>query len=132
MADEALIRGEGQSGFLPWGYLTKGWGDYRLGNYSDEVRSLERAIADGPKEVQATAGGVLAMTLVKLNERDRAGSCLEAAKAIVDQIFASPEAGKPAGAGGQWWDWLIARMVVREAEVSLNAAATGLKPRAGL
>jgi serine/threonine protein kinase len=63
----------------------------------------------------ATAHVISAMACHKLGEADEARSQLEAGRALVDKEFADG-LGIGNGSQGWWYDWLFARVLLREAE----------------
>ena len=69
----------------------------------------------------ATAHVIQAMTCFKLGETDECNSELaEGQKLIGDDFAHGLQAGN--GAGGYWYDWLFARILLREAQATLKEA----------
>jgi serine/threonine protein kinase len=71
----------------------------------------------------ATAHFISAMASHKLGEADEARTQLEAGRALVDKEFAGG-LGIGNGSQGWWYDWLFARVLLREAEGMIEPQAT--------
>ncbi len=131
LAADALERGENDEVLGPWVRLSKGWGDYRIGNFREAAKLLEQVVAQGPNQARAAAAAVLAMAQHRLHQEDKAKTALAKADELLGDTFLQPEGTLQSIPDGEWRDWLMARIVFREAQASLDAdtASPILTPR---
>lgn len=97
----------------PWRYLAKGMAEYRLGNWAEALRWLQRPADDSAMELSALAWGFIAMT------RHKAGDSASALKALdeVNRRFNVMTKTGVLGSYGPTWDNCARAVAVRaEAE----------------
>jgi tetratricopeptide (TPR) repeat protein len=98
--------------------LTKGMTDYRAGRYAEAVTWVGRTPPRvGGVHFDATGFAVLALAQHCLGRAKEARTALGSAQAILAENMPDPGAGRPFG--GDWHDWLHARILCREAEALL-------------
>jgi len=127
LADTAAdsMRNAGQNPFMEsWRCVSLGLMAYRQG-YTPTAKAWCRKCLAGPKETTsriATAHIIQAMACHALGEVETAQAELAAGKALVDGFF---EKGMTEGNGGEgfWFDWLFARILLREAEATTSKPA---------
>ena len=94
---------------------------YRAGNFAEAQTWCERCLqGDNHPPVRATSARLIeAMSLQQLGKTDEANSLLKRARNEIEAKFA-----KPLGVGdsdsGVWFDWVIARILLREADASFG------------
>jgi hypothetical protein len=97
---------------------------YRKGEYS-QVIELARPLADSPAGGDAqvpTIQAILAMTLWCQGETGEARATLARAREVIDRHFAVPmRMGDKSR--GLWYDWLFARIMMREAALLIGEAS---------
>jgi serine/threonine protein kinase len=96
---------------------------YRKGNFNDAADWCRRCLAypgsNAPRT--ATARAVLAMACHRLGMADEAHAELQTAREIVDRQFKTrPDRGNPVQ--GFWFDWIFARVLVREGTALIDSA----------
>jgi tetratricopeptide (TPR) repeat protein len=120
LEDFALGNGEDMP-YSPWYRFCQGLIHLRAGEYSQAAERLATVSANtGP--LGAKLAGVRAITYLKLGRREDARQALAEAKVILDRDCPDSARGQPFSS---WWDWLHARMFVREAEGILANARVG-------
>ncbi|MCP5543129.1 MAG: serine/threonine protein kinase [Akkermansiaceae bacterium] len=107
-----------------WQTLSMALAMYRKGDYAEAERWAKRSV-NHPHESpprNAAAHAILAMASHQLAHHEEASGELEQAKRAVDGYFTEPiEADKLWSDGGFWFDWLIARLLLREAEAEMGS-----------
>jgi serine/threonine protein kinase len=101
---------------IPWRCLSLALWEYRVGNFSEAIVWSHRCLETGSPQGSrfATARIVMGMALYRLGESEAAWSELGQARTSVEDIFKSPlELGNRAD--GFWFDWVLARILLREA-----------------
>jgi tetratricopeptide (TPR) repeat protein len=118
LADSALEMGAGNNVFLPWAYLTKSMAEYRAGRFTESVQSAEAAFGydKAPPVVKGTSQAVLAMAYQHLQRPKDAQVALARATELMGDSFAQPLDVAPVVPAASWQDWLIGRLMVREAQ----------------
>jgi serine/threonine protein kinase/tetratricopeptide (TPR) repeat protein len=105
-----------------WYILTKGLAEYRLGEFAAAVNWLARTL--GPQtrgvHIDASAFAVLAMAYHRLGEEDKAITALASGRRILDEKMPNPARGRYFQTD-DWFDWLHAEILCREAEALLAA-----------
>ncbi|HVU15916.1 MAG TPA: protein kinase [Candidatus Didemnitutus sp.] len=100
-----------------WRSLSLGLLEYRRGNYARALDFCERCLGY-PGDIAprtATAKVILALAHYRLGHLDAARANLESGREIIERKFASRlDAGGPVQ--GFWFDWLFARILLRECE----------------
>jgi hypothetical protein len=104
-----------------WALIPIGLWHFRNGEFS-RVLELTRPLAEAPPGTNAmvpTVQAILAMTLWYQGETDEARAVLTRVRAAVDTHFAGPmQVGD--GTRGIWYDWLFARILLREATMLIG------------
>ncbi len=110
---------------IPWRCLSLALWEYRSGRFSEAILWSERCLGYGDRPLPRAAGAraVLAMALYRLGDENGSRAELAQARAAVEAKF---KAGLDAGSDrdGFWFDWVLTRILVREA-TALVAAAPG-------
>jgi serine/threonine protein kinase len=104
-----------------WALIPISLWHFRKGEYS-RVLELARPLANSPPGNNAlvpTVQAILAMTLWCQGEADEARAMLAKARAAVDGHFAVPMKVGDTNRG-QWYDWLFARIMLREATMLIG------------
>jgi tetratricopeptide (TPR) repeat protein len=129
LADVAA-RTAGVNQYLPWSQVTEALAEYRQGHFADGVEWAQRALLAAGKvlerDVQAYA--VLAMAQHQLKHADEARAALAKAVELTQTKLPQLDSGD---LGPQWWDLLIAHILLREAHALMEgetAATHQLKP----
>ncbi len=95
----------------------------RRGDPEEAIRWSRRCLSyqnpNPPREVSARM--VIAMTYVKLGRHDEAARLVADARALVDERFKSPLEPWEPGPQILWFDWINARILVREASAMLDS-----------
>ena len=109
-----------------WRSVSLGLLEYRRGNYLQAVEWCRRCLAypgaNAPRT--ATAQVILAMAYHRLGRADEARVELAAGREIVENKFKNRlDAGGPVQ--GFWFDWLFARILLRESLAQLESARRG-------
>jgi serine/threonine protein kinase len=103
--------------------------EYRRGNWAEAARWSGRCLAyreyNAPRT--ATARVILAMALYREGRAQEARAELAAARELIDAKF---NVGLDRGSGvqGFWFDWVFARILMREAEALVGAPTMGEAP----
>lgn len=104
-----------------WALLNKGLCELRSGDLAVAADYLEEAAASGlAPEGRATAQAALALTRHRQGQPETAATALAAAREILGNTFAQPDDTPQQVPAGQWYDWLIARCLFKEAEASVK------------
>jgi len=105
-----------RSEMAAWASLSLALMEYRRGNHALAAKWSERCLAFPPdsKVRIATARIVLAMSRHQLKQADAAQSELTQGREIIESKFRSG-LGPTEDIFGRWFDWLIARILLREA-----------------
>jgi tetratricopeptide (TPR) repeat protein len=105
-----------------WIVLTKVLAEYRAGHHATAIEWLNRVSpkADG-EHLDATAFAVFTLAQHRLGRTQEARAALASARAILARKMPDPAKGR--WFGGDWHDWLRARILTREAEANLKANA---------
>jgi eukaryotic-like serine/threonine-protein kinase len=99
-----------------WASLPLSLWRYRTGDFSGAIEFANAAIpgSNATMAHRPTHDAVIAMASHALGDAPAAKAHLEAARDAVERRFASP-LGEGSGSTGYWYDWLFARVLVREA-----------------
>lgn len=105
-----------------WRAFGLGLLEYRQGNYEESRRWIEVAMSFRPNReyIQASLDPVHAMASFKLGDETSARNTLARSMLRINKVFAPdlPAAYEPLGQyQGFWWDWIIGRILYREAEL---------------
>jgi tetratricopeptide (TPR) repeat protein len=113
-SERAVASGEGQyQGFFD---TARGIALYRVGRYAEAARWLPTTLTHEDVLVRTLALGFNAMNEFKLGNRARAGELMARARQELPRL---PQPGS-ATFGADWTDTLITRMVVAEAEATIE------------
>jgi serine/threonine protein kinase len=104
---------------IAWRCQVLGLWEYRIGNFSEAAMWCKRCLAAGedPPVRSASARAILAMALQRLGKPDEASVQLELARNIIKKKFSRPMALDDSS-DGMWFDWVVARILLQEAEAS--------------
>ena len=106
-----------------WALIPLSLWHFRKGEYS-RVIELARTVDESPPEANAlvpTVQAILAMTLWYQGETDEARAMLAKVRDVVDGHFAVPvPMGVGDGRRGYWYDWIFARIMLREATMLIG------------
>ena len=106
-----------------WALIPLSLWQFRKGEYS-RVIELARTVDESPPEANAlvpTVQAILAMTLWYQGETDEARAMLAKVRDVVDGHFAVPvPMGVGDGRRGYWYDWIFARIMLREATMLIG------------
>jgi len=98
--------------------------EYRRGNYAKAAEWSRRCLAypeyNAPRS--ATARVILAMACERLGQTGEAHSELAQARSVIDDKF-KRELDRGTGVQGFWFDWLFARILLREATALIDGTA---------
>jgi TPR repeat protein len=134
--DLALMKKMGDLALTKKHYTGPALAEYRLGNFQDAAKWAKAAQAkwsNRPNHNGLFSGisALAAMTQFQTGQIDQARTNLNKAIEIGGEKFAELESGK---FGDQWWDWIFARTLVKEAAgllgesvVARNAETTAQK-----
>ena len=103
-----------------WYRIAAAFAEYRAGQWND-VRESLKEMSDTPMVRKVCADLVLAMVHQHLQEPAEARTKLEAARKLVSAHWPP----KKAEQDGWWWDWLIAHLLLKEADGLLKTAVPG-------
>jgi serine/threonine protein kinase len=104
-----------------WTFMPLALWSYRCGDYETAIRLSQRALAQGNNfpACEASVRAILALALAQAGQNDRACEELGHARQLIDGKFkGSLEHGR--SGAGFWFDWIYARHLVKEADVSAN------------
>jgi hypothetical protein len=95
--------------------------EYRQGHFADSADWAAKALADASElgaTATAQANAVLALAQQQLKHPDDARAALDKGQQILDTKMPKPES---ADLGGQWPDWVTARLLLHEARTLVAA-----------
>ena len=129
LADRALTLGKDNSRIYCHLQLIKALAQHRSGDFASAVDRLDKTIGQPSMaaRLDAAAYAVLAMAQHRLQRPDEARAALARSSAIVTTRFAQSQ---NSALGEHWADWLVARILLREAQALISgqiAPATGTK-----
>jgi hypothetical protein len=109
-----------RSQLLLWRMLAVSLGDYRRGNFPRSRDLAQRclAAAGAPESLRASARAILAMTLAHQGQPPAAAAEVARAGQAIDTVTRDGLAGIRT-ADGYWYDWVIARILWREARATI-------------
>jgi hypothetical protein len=113
---------------LPWFQLTKALAEYRLEHFSDALNWTERIPTPGIPGRDASAFALLAMEDYRLQRFDAAHVAL--AKGIDIAETKLPKLGD-GDLGQDWWNWIIAHALLKEAKALLESPPAAVSERPG-
>ena len=118
LADVAVTVGKGNK-FEAYFQFTKGLAEYRQGHFGSAAdwASRSRATTNSWNGLQVAACMVLAMSRHQLNQTDEARVALSKGAEISQTQLPELQSGD---IGRQWFDWLIAHILMREAEALIE------------
>jgi tetratricopeptide (TPR) repeat protein len=101
--------------FVPYFELAAGLAEYRQGQYAAAEQWTRKSLSHRWSNANLNAPNhlVLAMTLQRLGNANEARLQFSQGAALVRGVW--PES-RPGDLGGDWFDWLIARALLRDAE----------------
>jgi serine/threonine protein kinase len=106
---------------IPWRCISVGLMELRLGRSKEAIAYSERSLAHRPINParSATAQVILAMAHRQAGNRTRADEELAKIQTVIEEKFTK---GLELGGGndGYWFDWLLARILLREAQTALR------------
>jgi len=117
---------------LPYFQLVKGLVEYRQGRFDSAVEWAQKSLAGSGTNytIAASAGAVLAMAQQQLKQPDEARKSLAQATQVFETKLPKLESGD---LGENWPEWLIARILLREATSLLRGeigAVDGVRKQA--
>jgi serine/threonine protein kinase len=125
MADVAIAAGPSHPAW-PYFQFAKGLADYRQGLFNTAAERLERvAAASGDTFRTIQARSVLAMAQHQLGKTNEARASLTQVSDLADRNF--PKSGK--GGGDAWDNYVIARVLLREAKAVIERDPTNSAAR---
>jgi hypothetical protein len=130
LLDAAMKADPGSDDTLPWAYITCALLEYRQREYEKSIkwcrRNLDRAGGPvwGDLSRNATAHLLLGMSMQQLHREDQAESELATGRKLIEAAF-KPGLVREDFKGGFWFDWVIARILMREAEQLIQHSAVG-------
>ncbi|MCC6491389.1 MAG: protein kinase [Pirellulales bacterium] len=125
LLDAAMKADPGTQDTLPWAYITWALLEYRQSEYEKSIEWSRRNLDRGGGPVwgdlsrNATAQVLLGMSLHQLRREDEAESELAKGRKLIETAFKSGLVREDFN-GGYWFDWVIARILLREAERMLS------------
>ena len=130
---EKFLVSQGRGSFYGWATIPSGLWRYRLGDFGQAAEWCRRGLDENDKTTAQTATLriILAMSCHRQRQADEAGSQLAKAR---DMIEANFKYGLEHGNTGQgmWYDWVFARILLREATALIGdgsgAAAVPKQP----
>jgi tetratricopeptide (TPR) repeat protein len=128
MAETAVAAGP-QHKSWPYFQFAKGLTEYRQGRFASAAEWLLK-VSDQPDDNYRTvqAHMVLAMTQYQLKQTDEARATLAKGLEIANARF--PKSGR-ASLDGQWHDWIIAHVLMREARALIEGPPVATKAQSG-
>jgi tetratricopeptide (TPR) repeat protein/serine/threonine protein kinase len=129
LADRAVSHNEHP--YLRYFVMAKGMVEFRAGRDAEACQWLDRFAPD-PRGSQIDAGAfaVQAMACFRLGESGRAKSLAENARAILREKMADLSKGQTYSPG-DWFDWIGAAALYREAELLLSKPVQAQAPPSG-
>jgi hypothetical protein len=106
---------------VPWRCVSVGLMEYRRGRMPEAIANCERCLSAGNSNPAraATAQVILAMAHQQAGDSKLARMELAEVRGVIERKFAqSLEMGN--GNEGYWFDWLLARILLREATGSIE------------
>jgi tetratricopeptide (TPR) repeat protein len=117
MADVAVTKGNNNLFFQ----FDKGLAEYRQGHFSSAVEYLQKALAGQNPYLNAGANLVLAMAQFELKQTAQAQASLAKGAELIDSKMPKIDKGE---VGDDWWnDWIINRVLLREATALIGNPA---------
>jgi hypothetical protein len=115
-AIQTQVRAHDNPKYTCWNYVALGLLSYRQNHYQDALADAQQCLdLDPPPTCQARAQLVSALAHAKLNQVAEARSELDQCRSAIEAKFAG-ELGVGSFESGLWKDWLIDRVLLREAE----------------
>lgn len=122
---------EGTSQLAGWYLMTRGLAEYRDGRFSEALHMCRqsRQLSEPRKATDCAVPALLieAMALCRLGQSDEARRSLHAAQDIMER---DPRSSEQGDLGWGFHDWLICRILRREAEALLAQEEASRAPRA--
>ena len=116
--------------FLGWATIPSGLWRYRLGDFGQAAEWCRRGLDEKDKTTAQAAAIrlILAMSCHQQGKADEAGSQLAKARAVIEAQFKNG-LGNGNNTLGMWYDWVFARILLREAAVLIEggSGATSLQ-----
>jgi len=114
---EKFLVSQGSNPFFGWATIPSGLWRYRLGDFGQAADWCRRGMNEKDNTTAQTAAIriILAMSCLKQGQTDEAVSQIAKARAVIEAQF---KKGLEHGNGslGMWYDWVFARILLREAE----------------
>ncbi len=119
--DSAAAVPASEEWMIPWRCVSVGLMEYRRGRLPEAVAQLERCLSFGTANPArtATAQVLMAMTHQQSSESKLARLELAEARGVIEQRF-SGNLDMGNGNEGYWFDWLLARVLLREAALLIE------------
>ncbi len=113
----------------PWGIIPVSLWKYRNGDYQATEKWCQRALAapDKASPRDASIHTILAMTCFQLGRLPEAQNELNQGRAMIEERFANG-VPKTETSPNYWWDWIYARILMREAVAMMSPNAMSAKP----
>jgi eukaryotic-like serine/threonine-protein kinase len=121
----AIASDRGTDQILPWMFITGALLEYRQGDYEKSIEWSRRNLERGGDPVwgdlsrNATAHVLLGMSLHQLQRDDEAAAELAKGRKLIETAFRPGLAREDFG-GGYWFDWVVARILLRESDELLK------------
>ncbi len=112
----------------PWRCVSLALMEYRRGHSSEAIDWGKRCLAYGNGSLAriATIRAILAMSYYQLGQRDEARSELAQSRQLIEDKF---KAGLDEGDGnGYWFDWLLGKILLKEASALIGPAPAVKSP----
>jgi len=117
----------GDKRMMAWRCVSLALMDYREGNLQQSREWAQKClsfIAEESSARIATARIILALVSCQLGDRDEALADLASSRKLVESQFAKPVMISGSAQNGYWYDWLFARILLREADSLIDGAST--------
>jgi serine/threonine-protein kinase len=120
MAETAVTVGK-TNGLLPFFQFVKGFAEYRQGDFASAVEWEQKVLAGGTVDFRdAESWLVLTMAYSQLKRPDEARNALARGAEIINREVPKLEGGY---IKGDWNDWIIAHLLLKEARETIELAA---------
>src|SRR4029077_11242657 len=110
LATKALTLGNRDSG-IAYFQACKALSEYREGSFPEAVEWAEKALKNSAVLARAKGCAVLAMAQWRLGQKDSARATLSEGNKLAQDISSN----QALDLGDKWLDWLVARILLREA-----------------
>ena len=121
LEDEALVRGAGDTGALPYLQDCKALCEYRMGNFAEAVEWAEKPLKAPAIYVHPHSYATLAMADWKLGRKAEARAMLDKGNALAPALMPEKVVREN---GSDWLAWLYARVQLDEAAALIEPEST--------